>query len=325
MKHDKAFDECKSAGGPEQDSMDHRRSSARIEARATKMGTIREEALKDEEDSFGSLGTAPDDRKPTPDRRPSKTTNPMGNSDEDTEEEEMGHDTESPIAMPRDLVQRVKDITVSWSMKKHNEEAIAHVMEWFEIIMDDDKDKLKQLTRQASAEDAIPLAFLVTDTKNLVHGIHSIGVAHLKKWDAAHNRQSFGFQGDVHKTGTKWTLPTMLEFNTPTVLITYSEQYVASTKAREQASKNLSDRTLLPATSKLKVTVVSAMPLPLAWLPHFLGGRSPRFVYGFFRKKMAGWTLLTNGKEAQTLLLNYARACLTATNTAGVHSLTASE
>jgi hypothetical protein len=40
---------------------------------------------------------------------------------------------------------------------------------------------------------------------------------------------------------------------------------------------------------------------------------------------LAGWTWLTNGKEAQTLLLNYARACLTATDTAGVHSLTALE
>jgi hypothetical protein len=76
---------------------------------------------------------------------------------------------------------------VSWSTKKHNEEAIAHVMDWFEIITDDNEDKLNQLTHQASAEDAIPLAFLVTDMKNLVHGIHSIGVAHLKKWDAAHN------------------------------------------------------------------------------------------------------------------------------------------
>jgi hypothetical protein len=241
MKHDKAFDEHKSAGGPEQDSMDHRRSSAHIEARATKTGTIREEALKDEEDSFGSLGAAPDDRKPALDRGPSKTTNPMDNSDEDTKEEEMGHDTESPIAMPRDLVQCINDITVSWSTKKHNEKAIAHVMEWFEIITDDNEDKLEQLTRQASAEDAVPLAFLVTDTKNLVHGIHSIGVVHLKKWDAAHNGQSFGFQGNVHKKGTKWMLPTMLEFNAPTVLSTYSEQYVASTKACEQASKNLSD------------------------------------------------------------------------------------
>jgi hypothetical protein len=227
MKHDKAFDEHKSAGGPEWDSMDHRRSSARIEARATKTGTIREEqALKDEEDSFGSLGAAPKDRKPAPDRHPSKTTNPMDVSDEDTEEEEMGNDTESPtpIAMPCVLVQCVKDITVSWSTKKHNEEAIAHVMEWFEIITDDDEDKLEQLTSQASAEDAIPLAFLVTDMKNLVHGIHSIGVVHLKKWDAAHNGQSFGFQGDVHKKGTKWMLPTMLEFNAPTVLSTYSKQ-----------------------------------------------------------------------------------------------------
>jgi hypothetical protein len=285
MKHDKAFDVHKSAGGPEQDSMDHHRSSARIEARAMKTGTIREEALKDKEDSFGSLGAAPDDRKPVPDRRPSKTTILMDNSDEDTEEEEMGHDIESPIAMPRDLVQRVKDITMSWSMKKHNEEAIAHVVEWFEIIMDDDEDKLEQLTHQASAEDAILLAFLVTDTKNLVHGIHSIGVVHLKKRDTAHNGQSFGFQGDVHKKGTKWMLPTMLEFNAPTVLSTYSKQYVTSTKACEQASKNLSDQTLLPATSKSKVTVVSAMPLPLAWLPYFLGGRSPGFVYSFFRKK----------------------------------------
>jgi hypothetical protein len=199
----------------------------------------------------------------------------MDDSDEDNKEEEMGHNIESPIAMPRDLVQCVKDITVSWSTKKHHEEAIAHVVEWFEIITDDDEDKLEQLTCQASAEDAVPLAFLVTNTKNLVHGIHSIGVVHLKKWDAAHNGQSFGFQGDVHKKGTKWMLPTMLEFNAPTVLSTYIKQYVVSTKACEQASKNLSDQTLLPATSKSKVTVVSAMPLPLAWLPHFVGGRSP--------------------------------------------------
>jgi hypothetical protein len=83
-------------------------------------------------------------------------------------------------------------------------------------------------------------------------------------------------------------LPTRLEFNAPTVLSTYSKQYVALTKACEQASKNLSDRSLLPATSNLKVTVLSAMPLLLAWLPHFLGGRSPGFVYGFFRKKNGG-------------------------------------
>jgi hypothetical protein len=182
--------------------MDHCCKSACIKARAKKMVMISKDALRDEEDSFGSLG----------DRHPSKTANPMDDSDEDTKEEEMVHNTKSPIAMPRDLMQRIKDITMSWSTKQHNEEAIAHVLEWFEIITDDDEDKVDQLTCEASAEDAIPLAFLVTDTKNLVHGIHSIGVAHLKKWDAA---QSFGFQGDVHKKGTKWMFPTMLELNVP--------------------------------------------------------------------------------------------------------------
>jgi hypothetical protein len=60
--------------------------------------------------------------------------------------------------------QPIEDITASWLIKQHNKEAIAHIMEWFEIITDDDEDKRDQLTQQASAEDAVPLAFLVTDT-----------------------------------------------------------------------------------------------------------------------------------------------------------------